>query len=112
MSEGEFKKRAYDIFTNNALKGPQLSHIEGAMKPEQFNTLLDEARKDILSQTFVKYSDTHKGMVEFVPVSKIKKWFGEQKKFDVCRNPHEKVYRGCSTLCKFFEVCEAKVVEK
>ncbi len=26
----------------------------------------------------------------------------------VCVNPHEKIYRGCTNMCKFYERCLAK----
>jgi len=31
-----------------------------------------------------------------------------KKKLEVCKNPHEKVYRGCTTKCKYFYGCFAK----
>jgi hypothetical protein len=32
----------------------------------------------------------------------------EEKVKTICRNPHEKVYRGCSEKCEYFENCDAK----
>jgi len=35
-----------------------------------------------------------------------------KKKPEVCKNPHEKIYRGCTTKCKYFSGCLAKTNEE
>jgi len=36
------------------------------------------------------------------------KWFGDKSEGIVCKNPHERIYRGCTSNCKRYENCEAK----
>ena len=36
------------------------------------------------------------------------KWFGSCEMEKVCRNPNERVYRGCTVNCKKYETCEVK----
>ena len=31
-----------------------------------------------------------------------------KKKLEVCKNPHERIYRGCTEECELFEGCPAK----
>lgn len=117
VSEADFKKLQDENKQHvKALqKTIQLLKEQGDKAETFYEGRLEAIRKyaDILNASHILHSHLiAEELGVLLNVTLLSEKAQPKKTICICRNPHERIYRGCSESCKFFPICEAKGLDK